>query len=1130
MFEWNECFAIRRKRQEKVSFLSFLICFAAAVFLASTPHAYAKTVIPLFIDQQYNPETGVSFGCGGGNSSQFQSFTPTGIDVFKVVLRLRAGGSFPPLPDGYTATIHLRSGSPEGTLLGTATSPLAGLTTGQQADVSFYFSPPVSVVAGQSYVIEWKTPDPTVLTWMAVQGAGAYPGGMYYSCAPFKTADPTSDCIFTTWTTGFPLQSGLVAHYPFDGDASDVSGNGNNGTVMGGGTFTTDRFGNPNGAFSSTTTSYVNIPDSASLDLQSAFTLSAWFKMDAVIHAYSALISKDYATAYSIGIDSGGNGICPAPSGTVRKMRLYVGPYPSVVYFNSDFSCNTWYHVAVTFDDSANQAQLYVDGNLVDTQAMTLSPLINTSPLGIGKDGVHTDRFVGAIDDVRIYNRVLTSSEIAQLYTLANTSTTVQDVVATYSTTDQTLTLNATVTSTGGIVNEGTVTFTVKKDSTVIGSAVTSGTVTDGIASASYTLPGGTPADTYAIEAAYTGGPNFPPSNGSGTLTVAKAVATVTLGNLTQTYTGDALTPTATTDPAGLNIVWTGALQTNAGPYPVTATVNDANYQGSASGTFTINKATATINVTKYSAIYNGDPHTATGTATGVCTPPESLIGLDLSGTTHSKAGSYTDPWTFTDVTGNYNNASGTVNDFIDKANATISVNTYSVTYDGNPQTATGTAIGVKGESLSGLDLSGTTHTNAGQPCCSYTDPWTFTDFTGNYKDASGTVTDVIEKANATIIVMRYDVIYDRNPHTATGTATGVKSEDLSSLLNLNATTHINAGDYPNDSWSFAGNSNYNSASATVHDFIDKATPIITWDNPADITYPTALGDAQLNAMANYLGLPVPGLFVYTPWSCSGLAAGNNQTLSVAFTPFDTANYYGVPLTTVKVNVLVPKVTKEQIGDSWICTQSDASGYPVAMYLCTSSDCSSCMTYPMTTPNRCVNSSLSDIEFGVGNLKWVGSGSETVDFVTSDTIYRCIEGIDLCFSCPGGSPWSCDPSIPNLLSVPAVNTKGQEKIDDVWLCAESPDLLSGGCFTKVYSCSNASDQNPCPCGNDPSHRVTWSPATLSNVAFSVGQLKWVGPGSDNLTCETVYFVTTSCIYKCISDTGNCFVYPPSCAQ
>ena len=64
----------------------------------------------------------------------------------------------------------------------------------------------------------------------------------------------------------------------------------------------------------------------------------------------------------------------------------------------------------------------------------------------------------------------------------------------------------------------------------------------------------------------------------------------------------------------------------------------------------------------------------------------------------------------------------------------------YNVNYSGAAYTATGTAVGILGESLSGLNLSGTTHTNIG----SYTDTWTFTDGTGNYLNASGTVSDRI--------------------------------------------------------------------------------------------------------------------------------------------------------------------------------------------------------------------------------------------------------------------------------------------------------------------------------------------------------------------------------------------------
>ena len=137
---------------------------------------------------------------------------------------------------------------------------------------------------------------------------------------------------------------------------------------------------------------------------------------------------------------------------------------------------------------------------------------------------------------------------------------------------------------------------------------------------------------------------------------------------------------------------------------------------------------------------YDGDEHIATGTATGV--KNELLAGLNFDSTKHTDAGTYsTDSWTFTDVTGNYNNAGPTtITDKIAKVDAVIKVTPYIVIYDHASHTATGTATGVKGESLTGLDLSGTTHTNAG----TYTDTWTFTDPTGNYKGASGTITDKI--------------------------------------------------------------------------------------------------------------------------------------------------------------------------------------------------------------------------------------------------------------------------------------------------------------------------------------------------------------------------------------------------
>src|SRR5207244_3721221 len=84
-----------------------------------------------------------------------------------------------------------------------------------------------------------------------------------------------------------------------------------------------------------------------------------------------------------------------------------------------------------------------------------------------------------------------------------------------------------------------------------------------------------------------------------------------------------------------------------------------------------------------------------------------------------------------------------------------------------------------------------------------------------------------------------------------------------------------------------------------------KATPAITWSNPADITYGTALSGAQLNATAS-----VPGSFVYSPAAGTLLNAGNNQTLHVDFTPTDTANYNDTSQD-VAINVLkaTPAIT-----------------------------------------------------------------------------------------------------------------------------------------------------------------------------------------------------------------------------
>jgi hypothetical protein len=109
---------------------------------------------------------------------------------------------------------------------------------------------------------------------------------------------------------------------------------------------------------------------------------------------------------------------------------------------------------------------------------------------------------------------------------------------------------------------------------------------------------------------------NFSITSTNGSWSIGKAAATVTLGNLTQTYTGAQLSPTVTTLPASLSVTVTGAPQTNAGSYNVTATVNAANYAGSSRGMFTIQPAPVTVTWNPPTSVASGTALSSLETAT----------------------------------------------------------------------------------------------------------------------------------------------------------------------------------------------------------------------------------------------------------------------------------------------------------------------------------------------------------------------------------------------------------------------------------------------------------------------------------------------------------------------------------
>ena len=99
-------------------------------------------------------------------------------------------------------------------------------------------------------------------------------------------------------------------------------------------------------------------------------------------------------------------------------------------------------------------------------------------------------------------------------------------------------------------------------------------------------------------------------------------------------------------------------------------------------------------------------------------------------------------------------------------------VNGYTGVFDGQAHGATGSAVGVKGESLAGLNL-GNSFTNVPGG----TAHWTFTDQTGNYNNKSGDAAIVITKAEPTVTVNGYGGVYNGQPHGAYGHAKGVLGE-----------------------------------------------------------------------------------------------------------------------------------------------------------------------------------------------------------------------------------------------------------------------------------------------------------------------------------------------------------------
>ncbi|HEY3181756.1 MAG TPA: LamG-like jellyroll fold domain-containing protein, partial [Gaiellaceae bacterium] len=193
--------------------------------------------------------------------------------------------------------------------------------------------------------------------------------------------------------------TGPVAAYSFDAGSgttlADLSGNGNNGTITGA-SWTSGKNG---GALSfNGSSSYVTVPDAASLDLTTAMTVEAW--IFATGSSFGTIVAKERTGGgFPYGLEQGGS-----------DSDSYVNTGTQYRSGISTLTLSTWTHLAGTYDGST--VRFYVNGILAGSTTASGTLNQTSDPLRIGADLTWGEYFQGKIDDVRVYNRALSTSEI----------------------------------------------------------------------------------------------------------------------------------------------------------------------------------------------------------------------------------------------------------------------------------------------------------------------------------------------------------------------------------------------------------------------------------------------------------------------------------------------------------------------------------------------------------------------------------------------------------------------------------------------------------------------------------------------------------------------------------------------
>ena len=374
-----------------------------ALASSSTNSVHTNQPVSFSSAGSYDPE-GValtylwSFGDGATSTVANPTHSYSTSGVFSVQLSVSDGVN--------TASTNL---SITVTLVGVNLPPSATATAAPSAGVA-----PLSVTFSSAGSYD---PEGSPLTYQWSFGDGttsssANPSKVYQNAGEYIAQLTVSDGSNTSAPSRVTITagngaSGMVAAYGFEegsgSQVTDASGHGNTGSLSGTTWVSNGRVGQ---ALSFGSGSMITVNDSASLDSTSGLTLEAWVYPTAAGSSWENLIIKPNG-------DPGSTSPCYVLQGATPPNQVpsfFISSASSNLVAASALPLNTWSYVAATYDGTT--IRLYVNSLMVGSEPQSGAISTSTDALTIGGNTYSGQNWTGLIDEIRIYNRALTSNEI----------------------------------------------------------------------------------------------------------------------------------------------------------------------------------------------------------------------------------------------------------------------------------------------------------------------------------------------------------------------------------------------------------------------------------------------------------------------------------------------------------------------------------------------------------------------------------------------------------------------------------------------------------------------------------------------------------------------------------------------